>query len=873
MRQNKLALPALQAITFLVSFCLLTNPTLSLTQETTTAPVASATSGMELRRPVRPWEFIDAVGQHAAFFGNEAGTLEAWVYPLKLFRDFKLRFHLKDRVLEAQDYARELVVRPEGPSILYATVGFTVRESLIVPPEETGIFIRLDVDTFEPLEIEAQFIRDFQLMWPAGLGGTFIEWDKQRNIFMLGHEQKIYAAVVGSPQMAAHTLEFFSNSGLSNLNGLSLQPVNGGQTTQFIFIAGSSKGPDEALREYEHLLKDKDQLQASARNYYSNYLSKTVSLQLPDAQMQAAYDWSRVSLIQGLVNNSALGRGLIAGYRTAGDSSRPGFSWFFGRDSLWTDFAFNSMGDFATARAALEFISRFQRADGKIEHEVPQTATLVPWFTDFKYAYAAADSTPLYILAMNDYIDATGDLAFLNQHWDNLWRAYSFLHSTYNAKGLPKNLGIGHGWIEGGPLFPVESELYQSGLGAASLQALAHLAQLAGKPDIETRLKNEFAAEKQSINDLFWSAEKSTLVFAVNEKAERMEFATVLSAAAMWFDVFDPAKINATIDHLAGADHAADWGTRIFSNRNPLFDPTGYHFGSIWPLFTGWASESEYRGHRPLPAYANLRANSQLALNGSAGHVTEVLSGTYYEPLPESSPHQIWSSAMVVLPLLRGLLGITSSTTAATLTVAPHLPADWNRWSASHVPACGGNAELVYTRTEKQVELRVEWHPRNSAEAGRGSEGGKGCTLVFSPAISLHARAGKNIQVRKTLTDQHATISRPLLPGANFIHIPVTHDFGIVVPAPLPPLGETSQNLKIVKEEWSARGKSFRIEVQGLAGMTYRFKTYGARVSSVEGGRVFESGAGVQEVEVSFPLNASSPGFSAQVVVLHFPGN
>ena len=226
---------------------------------------------------------------------------------------------------------------------------------------------------------------------------------------------------------------------------------------------------------------------------------------------------------------------------------------------------------------------------------------------------------------------------------------------------------------------------------------------------------------------------------------------------------------------------------------------------------------------------------------------------------------------MVVLPLLRGLLGITSSTTAATLTVAPHLPADWNRWSASHVPACGGSAELVYTRTEKQVELGVEWHPRHSPEAGPGPEIGKSCTLVFSPAISLHARTGKNVQVQKTLTDQHATISRQLMPGANFIRIPVAHDFGIAVPAPLPPLGEASQNLKIVKEEWSASGKSLRLEVQGLAGMTYRFKTYGAHVASVEGGRIFDSGAGVQGVEVSFPLNVSSPGFSEQVVVLQFP--
>ncbi|HZD93166.1 MAG TPA: hypothetical protein VE133_02870, partial [Candidatus Sulfotelmatobacter sp.] len=118
-----------------------------------------------------------------------------------------------------------------------------------------------------------------------------------------------------------------------------------------------------------------------------------------------------------------------------------------------------------------------------------------------------------------------------------------------------------------------------------------------------------------------------------------------------------------------------------------------------------------------------------------------------------------------------------------------------------------------------------------------------------------------------------AMVSRQLLPGTNVIRIQVAHDFGIVVPAPLPPLGETSRNLKIVKEEWSADGKSLRLEVQGLASMTYRFKTYGAHVSSVEGGRIFDSGAGVQEVEVSFPLNASSPGFSEQVVVLHFPGN
>ena len=79
---------------------------------------------------------------------------------------------------------------------------------------------------------------------------------------------------------------------------------------------------------------------------------------------------------------------------------------------------------------------------------------------------------------------------------------------------------------------------------------------------------------------------------------------------------------------------------RIISNRSPHFSGGGYHYGSVWPLFTGWASVGEYRYHRAFPAYANLRANALLALDGSLGHVTEVLSGAYYQSLSTSSPHQ-----------------------------------------------------------------------------------------------------------------------------------------------------------------------------------------------------------------------------------------
>jgi len=406
---------ALASCCSLVSVLLLTLVSFSGTASAQNSAPLSA-ENLELKRPVRSWEFVDATGSKAALLGNETGLLEAWVYPLKLFRNFTLAFHVKDQVLPAEEMAREVIVRPESTTIVYASALWTVRETLLVPPEEPGAIIRLDIDTFAPLQVEAKFVRDFQLMWPASIGGTFIDWDNKLGGYILGHEEKKYAGIIGSPSTAGHRLEFLSNAISSDVNILLLKPVEKGHVTQYIYVTGSVSGRSEAELRYRHLIENSQQLQESAAQYYKNFLRRTVSLELPDAKLQAAYDWSRISMYQGIVDNPFLGRGLIAGYRTSGFSQRPGFAWFFGRDSLWTDFAFDSIGDFSTTRAALEFIFKYQREDGKVEHEVSQTATLVPWFKDFPYGYASADATPLLILAMNDYVTGSGDLTFLNLH-------------------------------------------------------------------------------------------------------------------------------------------------------------------------------------------------------------------------------------------------------------------------------------------------------------------------------------------------------------------------------------------------------------------------------------------------------------------------
>src|SRR6266404_4275638 len=823
---------------------------------------------LELSRPVRPWEFLCAVGTRAGLFGNEAGRMEAWVYPLKLLRDFHLRFETAGHVLPAETLARTIVTRPESSTIVYTGDTFSVRETFFVPVGEPGAIISLEVETEFPLEIEASFLRDFQLEWPAALGGTYSFWDKDQRAFYLGEETKKFAGFVGSPTATEERGEYQTNYSESAVNSFRLGVTNKGKETKLIVIAGSLDGRPQAEATYKKLAAGYADLLRASADYYKKYLDDTVSVELPDTQIQQAYDWSRASMVQGIVDNPLLGSGLVAGYRTSGESQRPGFAWFFGRDSLWTSLALNAAGDFATTRTALQFISKYQREDGKMPHEIAQTANFVPWFKDYPYGYASADATPLYIIAMNDYVTESGDVAFAKEKWDSVWKAYQFLRSTYNQQGFPKNFGIGHGWVEGGPLLPVKTEFYQSGLGATALHALSNLARLTGKDSVSTELAQDFEKQARKVNDAFWLAGKQRYALALGTDGKPIDEPSVLATVPMWFGLPEQKNASAMITQLADVDQQTDWGMRIISGRSPKFSGGGYHYGSVWPLFTGWASVGEYRYHRPQPAYENLRANALLALDGSLGHVTEVLSGDYYQPLSTSSPHQMWSAAMVVSPLLRGMFGLATDAKAGAVTFAPHLPADWSSLGMDNVRVGENKLQLDLTRSAEGIFL----------EAGRTAGTGES-TIEFRPAISLRATVQKaelngkplSFRVETNDEDQHVIVRFPVSEGQNFVRIVVANDFAVTSTAALPPLGSVSTGLRILSETWTTSHDALTLNVSGSAGAQYQLNVWNAaQIDHVEGAELKKKPE-VSTLTLQIPRSGPD-SYTQTKIVIHFSG-
>jgi len=819
------------------------------------AAAQNASALPEISRGERPGAFVSAVGRSAALLGIDDGQFEAWVYPLKILRDLHLRFHVDGRILPAEALARTVITRPQSTTIVYSDGPFQVRETLFVPIHEPGAIITFDVRTERPLEIEVAFKPDFQLEWPADIGPSHLSWDAEHRAFLFDAQNYPYVAFVGSPTARDSKVGKGGDEPGPDESFFLLGVTERGADQKFVYMAASLKGRDDAAGTYDRLIHTASPLMAEATKYYTDYFRHTLNIDVPDADIRQAYDWARINLLQGMVENPLVGTGLIAGYGVSDERRRPGFDWFFGRDALWTSLALDSEGDFADVRTALEFLAKYQRADGKIPHEVPQSASLVPWFENYPYGYSAADATPLFLIAMCDYVQSSGDASFARQEWESIWRAYQFLMSTVDSDGFAKNLGVGHGWVESGPLVPVRTEIYQASLGIEALRSMATLARLLGKDEIASELDQTFEREKIRLNEIFWSPDTKFFAFAIDQNDRRVNEATVLPSVPLWFGLIDPARAGDEITHLAGPDMQADWGMRILSSSSDKYAGDGYHFGSVWPLFTGWASVGEYRYHRDLDAYLNLRANALLGMDGSPGHFTEVLNGSYYEPLATSTPQQIWSAAMVVSPILRGLFGLETNAPTSEVTLKPHVPADWPSFTIANLHVGSTTLTLRFRKDVNSIWLETT------------RTGGGKCTLDFSPAVSLRANLGAATlngraipnQVEMSDVDQHVSMRFEVPVGRSTLRLRFNNDFELGIASHLPPMGSTSQGLRIVSEAWTAERDRLILEVAGVAGNAYAFSLSDAgEIISVEGAELSKEDPRAPKLVVRFSAGAES---------------
>ncbi len=709
------------AALLLASACLQATAQTPASLDPTPAFDLHSTDPLTIRQPALPSHPFTVTGRSGAILGMQDGTVELWQLPTKLFSAMHLRAEVEGYTvpIDLNPLAAELEVAPDHTTLTYAHAAITVKQHMFVPAGEgnegLGGQMLFEIHAIHPATLIVSFTPAMVQMWPApqwgrpgwgwrplGSGGAYTLSTDNPELFGMIAMPNATPGDLSPYQEHPHTLlvefrvHFDPARDAHHLFPLLCELARPGERNT---AAGMATLQQRLLATSAAL----PAIFARTEAYYAHFFDHRTVPHTPDARLDRALQWAELAIDKSQATIPAHGdtpaeTGLVAGWFPSFDSARPGFGWFFGRDTLWSMYAIDSYGDQALAREAFDFLIRRQRADGKMPHEFSQTAEslsgAMTW-SQLPYEYAAADATPLFLLAMQDYIRSTGDLDFLNRHWDAVARAYHFerTHDS-DGDGVYDN-AEGTGWVEDWPKLP-HQELYLATLDRDATLAMAQLATWAHHPE----LAQQAAAVVPKLEAAVAAYGQPDHLFAFSKNADGTydRTATIYPAVAFWSRTAGLPGAGPQLRAWASHTFATDWGTRAVATTDPIYDPISYHRGTVWPLFTGWNATAQYRTGHPLAGLASLRQNLDLTWAQDPGAVTELLSGAFYQPLGRSSTHQMWSSAMAFAPALRELFGLEPDAPHHTLLVHPHLPPGWPAATLEHVRVGAAEYTLNYRR-------------------------------------------------------------------------------------------------------------------------------------------------------------------------------
>ena len=782
--------------------------------------------------PIKPFS---VVGPRGALLGQQDGSFEAWIFPWKIFSDMQISASMQDYAvpINVTEHAAWIDVQPDVTTITYSHANFTIRQIMIAPkdaPNQNGVLVFYQIEALRPMTLTFSFHPVMQRMWPAESDDVpSPEWvpdsSKASGFYILHRNLPTHAAALAMPgaqsgilppyQERAHSwplqfvLHFDPAKDKNKLFPLLLSFANTDQAA-----SKSELGQSLAvLNQSAQSIFEKNQA------YYRNLLGTHTSIETPDSQLNSAFTWAVASIDQLRVKSLDLKEeALTAGFVGSGDAARPGFGWFFGRDALWSLYAVNSYGDFKTVRSEIEFLLRRQQADGKIMHEWSQTADLVDW-KSLPYEYASADATPLLQMVMNDYLQITGDKRYISANWNNILRAWQFQTSHDSPDGIYNNTE-GSAWVESWiPTMP-HQEIYLAALDLQASTAFANLARVSDHPDLAMQADQRAAHLRQVIEQEYYLPKSNFYAFSHNDDGTTDDTPTIFPSVAWWDGSFKLEHSDPMMQRWASSEFSTDWGSRILSDKVSFYDPISYHQGSVWPLFNGWVSVAEYRAGHPLSAFDHLKQNANLTWSQDLGSTTELLSGRFYQVLGRSTAHQLWSSAMVISPILRGLFGIEWDAPHRILTVTPHLPADWESATVRRIPF--GDSQLDLTmRREGQTLFVTATGPAAS-----------------NILLASHTQGAKV---------DGGSLRLPLPPAE------------IYTEHALPPFGAETSQLKILDERYDARSLTLLLSAPGSTTHSLSLRVNSPKTQlRIEGAKLGPLSHGLGSFEVSFPISPQS---------------
>jgi glycogen debranching enzyme len=394
--------------------------------------------------------------------------------------------------------------------------------------------------------------------------------------------------------------------------------------------------------------------------------------------------------------------------RLAHGSALPaaGLPWFmamFGRDSLITSYQALPFTP-ELAKGTLLMLASYQgmtRDDfrdeepGKILHELRWGEMTAFEERPHSPYYGAADSTPLFLIVLDEYERWSGDRETVRRlehaaraalEWIDLWGdrdgdGYVEYERRNPETGLENqcwkdswdSIKFADGRLAKLPRATCEIQgyVYDAKMRAARLARLAW-----NDPALAVRLETEAAQLQGRFNRDFWIPDRSFFALALDGDKKQVDSLTSNIGHLLWSGIVEPEKAAACVRHLMGDKLFSGWGVRTMAEGDAAYNPIGYHVGTIWPhdnSIIAWGLRRYgYRQEAARIALAILEAAQffEGRLPEAFAGYPRALTGCPVEYPTACSP-QAWSTGAPLL-LLRSLLGLEPI--GGRLLVDPAMP-------------------------------------------------------------------------------------------------------------------------------------------------------------------------------------------------------
>ncbi len=439
-------------------------------------------------------------------------------------------------------------------------------------------------------------------------------------------------------------------------------------------LAGGDATFNLLVDEYEELIGSTEKLLDETKKSYIDYIQNTLNFKSGIKHIDDAFMRSNIGMLLLKHYQHGYGLGFMAGL--------PHFPIYFGRDTAWTIFGSNCIGDFLSSQCALALLARFQaKTDGEDAVRVPFYRGEIPHEIrmDGTIYYYSVDATPLFVIALYDYYRWSGDKIFVRYLYDNMTRALGWcLKADRDGDGL-----IEHG-SEGFLVDTQWMDTYFRGKSGVDVQAIFGHAFLCGAEiagefgDYERRdtYMKRYNELKTLITERYWDESKGFLYDTIQPDGTLKKDMTVNAVIPVFFDLVEPEKADRILAWMESDDFTTPWGVRTRAKSDPEYDGNSYQKGSVWPFVTGWVAYSEFARGNFQEGYQKIRQMTEMQ-RFSRIYWKEVLPGdTQPESTEEEGPAgcfiQAWSATIYLYSIVRGLLGVVPHA-SKRVTICPYI--------------------------------------------------------------------------------------------------------------------------------------------------------------------------------------------------------